>query len=340
LNRRPGLAGCDSQLARVYDLALTDLDGVAFTGSKPIPHAAVGIQAARAAGMGFCFVTNNASRSPAAVVEHLASVGIAAGDREVFTASQAGAALLAEHIPARSRVLVVGGSGLVDAVIDAGFEPVFSAEDSPAAVVQGYGPQVDWEALAEAAYAIAAGAPFYATNLDKTLPTERGLAPGNGALVAAVRTATGVEPVSAGKPAPSIFWAAARRAGAAAPLVVGDRLDTDLAGARNAGLPGLMVLTGVNDPLDLALARPAERPTYVGRDLRALTEPHPAPVFDAGWWVVDDAAARPAGQGVDVRPGGWLNMVRAVASAAWAAVDAGIVLDPVRIPVPPRRSNG
>jgi ribonucleotide monophosphatase NagD (HAD superfamily) len=210
--------------------------------------------------------------------------------------------------------------------------PVFRADDGPAAVIQGYGPHVDWAALAEATYAIATGVPYYATNLDKTLPTERGFAPGNGSLVAAVRTATGVEPRSAGKPEPEIFWSAAQRAGATTPLVVGDRLDTDLAGARAARLPGLMVLTGVNTPHDLALAPPAYRPTFVGADLECLSEPHPAPVREGEWWVVGDAAARVANHGLDIRPGTWLHEVRAVATAAWSAADAGHPLPPEAIP--------
>jgi ribonucleotide monophosphatase NagD (HAD superfamily) len=222
-----------------------------------------------------------------------------------------------------SRVLVVGGPGLIEAVEAEGLEAVFSAEDKPVAVIQGWGPDVAWPILAEATYAINAGAAFYATNLDKTLPTERGFAPGNGSMVAAVRSATGAEPKSAGKPEPGIFWAAAKRAGAKAPLVVGDRLDTDLAGARASELPGLMVLTGVNTAHDLALALPNERPTYVGEDLRALGEAQPGPIGEGEWWRVGDARARVANGAAEVTGGTWIDQVRAVATAAWEAADAG-----------------
>jgi HAD superfamily hydrolase (TIGR01450 family) len=333
------LSGAASPLAEVYDVALTDLDGVAFEGTRPVPRAAEGIERARAAGLRFCFVTNNASRPPSAVVEHLASVGIQAADADVVTASQAGAAMLARDLRAGSRVLVVGAAGLIEAVEEVGMVPVFSAEDSPVAVIQGFGPRVDWASLAEATYAIGGGAAFYATNLDKTLPTERGFAPGNGSLVAAVRSATGVEPVSAGKPEPGIFWAAAERMGARRPLVVGDRLDTDVAGARAAGLACLMVLTGVNTPRDVAMAAPRERPTYIGADLCALTESHPQPAERAGWWMVGDAHARVVGGAATVTGGTWIDQVRALTCAAWAAADAGTPLAPERIvcPDPPPR---
>ena len=172
----------------------------------------------------------------------------------------------------------------------AGLVVVDSADDAPAAVVQGYAADVGWRQLAEAAYAIEAGAWFVASNLDPTLPTERGFAPGNGSLVAAVRHATGVEPVSAGKPEPTLYRLAAARRGARSPLVVGDRLDTDLAGARAAGWPGLHVLTGVSTARDAVLAAPGERPSYLGADLRSLVVPHPAPVLDDGWWRCRGAA--------------------------------------------------
>lgn len=327
------LAGTDGPLAELHDLALVDLDGVTYRGKDPILHAASSLEAARRSGLGIVFVTNNASREPSQVAEQLSGLGIACGPQDVMTAAQAAAALLSERLEPGARVLVVGGRGLLAAVGEAGFEIVRSADDRPAAVVQGFAPDLGWADLAEATYAIAGGALFVASNLDLTLPTERGFAPGNGSLVAAVRAASGVEPVSAGKPEPTMYQLAARRAGASRPLVVGDRLDTDLAGAQAAGWPGLHVLTGVSTARDAVLAESWFRPTYLGADLRALLEPHPAPVRDGEWWRCRDAAARVSGRRLELSgAAGSLDVVRAACAAAWDAVDASDGLDPDTVP--------
>jgi glycerol 3-phosphatase-2 len=329
-----GLLGADAPLAELYDLALVDLDGVAYRGRNPIPHAAEGLGAARALGMDVVFVTNNASREPESVADQLTSLDIPSSAEDVMTAAQAAAAVLADRLEPGSRVLVVGGQGLRTAVTAAGLLVVDSADDAPAAVVQGYAADVGWPQLAEAAYAIEAGAWFVASNLDPTLPTERGYAPGNGSLVAAVRHATGVEPVSAGKPEPTLYRLAADRRGARSPLVVGDRLDTDLAGARAAGWPGLHVLTGVSTARDAILAARGERPTYLGADLRSLVTPHPAPVLDDGWWRCRGAAARVADGRLELDGGGTdpVDVVRAACAAAWDAVDSGEHLDAGTVP--------
>lgn len=329
-----GLQGSDQPLADRYDLALVDLDGVAYRGRNPIAHAAEGLRAARERGMDVVFVTNNASREPESVAEQLTGLDIPSSPEDVMTAAQAAAAVLAERLDAGAKVLVVGGAGLRTAVSAAGLVVVDSADDAPVAVVQGYAADVGWRQLAEAAYAIEAGAWFVASNLDPTLPTERGFAPGNGSLVAAVRHATGVEPVSAGKPEPTLYRLAAARRGARSPLVVGDRLDTDLAGARAAGWPGLHVLTGVSTARDAVLAAAGERPTYLGADLRSLVTPHPAPELDDGWWHCRGARARVRdgrleldGQGSEA-----LDRVRAACAAVWHAVDHGEDLDETSVP--------
>ncbi|GAB3162526.1 HAD hydrolase-like protein [Myceligenerans halotolerans] len=321
-----GLIASSAPLAEAYDLALVDLDGVAYRGHLPIEHAAPSLTTARTGGMPLVFVTNNASREPEEVAAQLTGLGIPADADEVMTAAQACAALLRTRLEPGAKVLVVGGKGLVTAVQSQGFEVVSSADDGPVAVAQGYAPNLAWEDLAEAAYAVGQGAWHVASNLDMSLPTARGFAPGNGALVGAVTAATGVTPSSAGKPGPGMFRMAVERAGASRPLVIGDRLDTDLAGARAAGYPGLHVLTGVSTARDAVLADSGERPSFLGADLRALLEPHPAPVRDGESWVcgaasarVEDGALRPgSGEGID--------LVRAACAAAWAAADAG---DPV-----------
>lgn len=262
-----------ASLQGCHDALLVDLDGVVQLGSDPVPGAADALESARAAGLRVVFVTNNAARTAADVAATLCDLGVPAVADEVLTSSMAAADLLAERFPAGTRVLVAGGAGLRAPVEAVGLQPVTSADDGPAAVVQGWSPELTWSLLAEAAVAIRRGATWVATNRDATLPSPRGPLPGNGAMVAAVAMATGTEPEVVGKPGRALFDAAVRRAGARRPLVVGDRLDTDIAGANAAGLPSLLVLTGVSSRDDLVAAAPAARPTYVGHDLAALSGP-------------------------------------------------------------------
>jgi HAD superfamily hydrolase (TIGR01450 family) len=332
---RATLLASEAPLADAFDLALVDLDGVAYRGHLPIDHAATSLVAARERGMRLVFVTNNASREPEDVAGQLTGLDIPTSPGEVMTAAQACAALLRTRLEPGARVLVVGGRGLVTAVRAQGFEVVTSSEDKPHAVAQGYAPEVAWPQLAEAAYAVQAGAWHVASNLDLSLPTERGFAPGNGALVGAVVAATGVTPDSAGKPAPTMYRLAVEREGARRPLVIGDRLDTDLAGARSGGYPGLHVLTGVSSARDAVLAEPGLRPDFLGGDLRSLLEPHPVPAEGADGWVECQGRAARVVDGVlelDREGPVGIDAVRAACAAAWAAVDAGSALDPTSVP--------
>lgn len=327
-----GLVSVATAPAHEFDLALVDLDGVAYRGHEPIAHAAASLTAARDEGMRLVFVTNNASREPEDVAAQLTELDIPTQGDEVLTAAQAAAALLATRLEPGDRVLVVGGKGLRTATAAAGFTIVESAHDDPVAVVQGFSPDLGWRQLAEAAYAVAGGAWHVASNLDLSLPTDRGFAPGNGALVGAVRSATGVSPDSSGKPSPAMYELAIERSGARKPLVVGDRLDTDLAGARAGGIVGLHVLTGVSSARDAVLARPIERPHLLGADLRVLHEPHPEPTPGAeGWWTCRDAAAR-VREGVLELDGAGIDLVRAACAATWAAQDDGVSVDPQSVP--------
>ncbi|WP_402377141.1 HAD-IIA family hydrolase [Isoptericola rhizosphaerae] len=329
------LLGSDRPLADVHDLALVDLDGVAYQGRLPIAHAAASLGEARTRGLRLVFVTNNASREPEEVASRLTGLDIPTDPDEVMTAAQACANLLRTRLEPGAKVLVVGGKGLTTAVTEAGYEVVTSAEDGPNAVAQGYSPELAWPDLAEAAYAVAGGAWHVASNRDLSLPTERGLAPGNGALVAAVVAATGVDPDSAGKPEPTMYRMAVERVGARRPLVIGDRLDTDLAGARAGGYPGLHVLTGVSSARDAVLAGPGMRPDYLGADLRSLLEPHPAPSeAEDGWWRCAGRSARVVDGSLELDgegPAG-IDVVRAACAAAWSAVDDGALLDPAGVP--------
>ncbi|WP_238840966.1 HAD-IIA family hydrolase [Prescottella equi] len=250
-----------------HDVLLLDLDGTVYQGREVIPGAREALEAGNERQL---YVTNNASRSPAEVAEHLRELGFDAADDDVVTSSQSAARLLAEHLDTGSAVLVVGTEALCDEVEKVGLRAVRRFVDAPVAVVQGHSPATDWAILAEATLAIRAGALWIAANVDSTLPTERGLVLGNGSMVAALRTATGREPIVAGKPAAPLMHDALDRARASRPLVVGDRLDTDIAGANAVDVESLLVLTGVSNTADLLRADVEHRPTYVAASLDAL----------------------------------------------------------------------
>jgi HAD superfamily hydrolase (TIGR01450 family) len=271
------------RLVDSYDLVILDLDGVVVLGEQPVPAAVDVIEALHRDGPPVLFATNNASRSPAEVVTMLTRIGVAADPEDVLTSAMVAAQVLAQRLPAQAAVLVIGTEALADEIRRVGLSPItdtpitdspVTAAEQPAAVVQGYGPQVGWAALAEAAVAIRAGALWVVTNTDSTLPSPRGPLPGNGALVAVLRTALARGPdLVVGKPEPIFFRTAAQRHRAEAPLVVGDRLDTDIEGAARAGMDSLLVLTGVTDRPQARAATAAQRPTHVGRDLTALLGP-------------------------------------------------------------------
>lgn len=331
------LLGSPSPLSQAYDVALLDLDGVCFAGEARIDHAAQGVNGARGAGMRLSFVTNNASRAPRTVVDKLAANDIEAYPTEVFSAAMDAAALLGEHVEPGSPVLVIGGDGLRQALLDEGYRLVDSAGDHPVAVVQGWAPEVDWAMMSEGVYAIRDGALHVATNTDATLPTERGFALGNGSLVVAVANASGKDYLAGGKPFPGIYRRALARAGGSTPLAVGDRLDTDLVGARAAGIAGMHVLTGVSTARDVVLAPAEQRPSYLHTDLRGLNEPHPTPSRgETGWWQVGAWAAQVSGGVARLRSehGTWeldpqgttaelaLDAYRALACAVWEQLDS------------------
>jgi glycerol-1-phosphatase len=312
-------------LAQQHDCLLLDLDGTVFRGHELTEGAAEALEKMPGRAL---FVTNNASRSAGEVAAHLQDLGLHAADNDVVTSAQSAAHLLAEQLAPGSKVLVVGTESLAAEITAAGLEPVRSFDDKPDAVVQGHSPDTGWAILAEAALAIRAGALWVAANVDATLPTERGLLPGNGSMVAALKAATDAEPQVAGKPAPTLLLDALARGDFRTPLVVGDRLNTDIAGANAAELPSLMVLTGVNSARDAVYAIAEQRATLIGHDLRALHQsadelavgPQSAWKVDAdGDTVVVSAATSDDGDG--------LSIVRAVADVVWSTgaetVEAG-----------------
>ena len=287
--------------ATEYDVGLFDLDGVVYTGLGAVPNAVAALAQARATGMRLSFVTNNASRSPSAIAAHLSALGVPATQADVVTSAQAAARLIAARVPPGSPVLVAGAIGLRLALRARGLRPVSVAADRPVAVVIGFSPTMSWGLLAEASLAVRAGALFVATNADPTLPSPRGLQPGNGSMLRVIATATGVEPEVAGKPEPPLHREAVARTGCRRPLVVGDRLDTDIEGATRGGADSMLVLTGVTTPRDLVFAPPSQRPSYVAADLRGLLEPQPV----VG--VVRGGGAAPGAelQAWAARCGGW-----------------------------------
>ncbi|MBY0443187.1 MAG: HAD-IIA family hydrolase [Mycobacteriaceae bacterium] len=313
-------------LAQEYDCLLVDLDGTVFHGQRPIDGAAQSL--AELPGRAL-FITNNASRSAAEVAEHLGTCGVSATKDDVVTSAQVAASVLAKQLPAGSPVLIVGTQSLADEIAGVGLRPVRRWADKPVAVVQGHSPATGWPDLAEATLAIRAGALWVATNTDPTLPSELGLLPGNGSMVAALRTSTDTEPQVVGKPSPMLVRDALARGDFRAPLVIGDRLDTDIACANAAGLPSLMVLTGVCSVWDAIAAEPAFRPTYLAADLRCLhrdagqlaVAPQPAwHVEICGRTLTVSGHLASAESGDD-----GLSIIRAVAWAVWnAAPDATI----------------
>ena len=270
---QPAQAGSEQLIDR-YDLVILDLDGVVYVGDGPVPAAADAVARLRQAGRPVAFVTNNASRSAGEIAERLAGMGIPATADQVLTSAAVAAEVLGDRLAPGSPVLVVGADALAGEVARVGLHPVRRADDRPVAVVQGYGPEVGWAELAEACLAIRAGAAWVVTNTDRTLPSPRGALPGNGALVAALQTTLERDPdLVVGKPEPALFTTAAQRTGAVAPLVVGDRLDTDIEGAYRAGMDSLLVLTGISDEAAARSAPAPRRPRYLGADLTALFAP-------------------------------------------------------------------
>ncbi|HLM05025.1 MAG TPA: HAD-IIA family hydrolase [Blastococcus sp.] len=280
----PLTAGCSAPPSEVYDVALLDLDGVVYVGPDAVPGVPAALAAARAAGMRLGFVTNNASRTPDDVAEHLRDLDIPAEPSDVITSSQAAASVVAGLFGQSGRVLPVGGPGVAAALTAAGLTVVERAEDRPDAVVQGYGREVGWAQLAEAVVAVRNGARHVATNSDATIPSPRGPLPGNGAMVGVVAGVTGQAPLVTGKPDPAMHEECVRRTGARRPLVVGDRLDTDIEGARRAGAASLLVFTGVTEPAALLAAGPLHRPDLLAADAGGLLVPHPAVTGEAGGW--------------------------------------------------------
>ena len=308
-----------------HDVVLLDLDGTVYRGGELIASAGAAIRQARQCSVALRYVTNNAATPSESVAERLTGMGLPTEAPEVSTSAQAAAALLAESLPAGSAVLVVGTEALAAEVRDRGLVPVSAYEDGPDAVVQGHSPDTGWRQLAEGCLSLRDGALWIACNSDVTLPSERGSLPGNGSMVTALQAATGREPRFAGKPRRPLMDRAVASAQGQAPLVVGDRLETDIAGAVEAGMPALLVLTGVDDPAGTLFAEPEMRPRYVAEDVAALHRcPEESVISEhSGWKVrVDDSTVELAA--ASEADHDRLSALRALC-AAWWPVGSGHV---------------
>lgn len=272
-------SGPAAPLVAAYDGLILDADGVLYRGARAVDHAVDVLHRLRSDfGTSWVVVTNNAASTAEQVAARLRKFGIEIEPEQVITSPQGAVRYLVQcAVPPGSAVMVIGGPGIDAAVREAGFAPVRDRRDDPVAVVQGFGPDIGWSDLAEAAYAVQAGALWVATNADLTLPTAEGVAPGNGSLVGAVANAVGRAPDAiTGKPEPLLLQLAAERLGSRRPLVVGDRIDTDIRGGNRAGMDTLLVLTGVTDAeraAGLVDAPEEDRPSHLAQDLRALLEP-------------------------------------------------------------------
>lgn len=300
-------------LADEHDCLLLDLDGTVFRGSWPTAGA---IETLGAVSCRKLYLTNNAARSAEEVADHLHTLGLAVDSGDVVTSARSAARAAASRLAAGSKVLVVGTDSLAAEVARVDLQPVRSCDELPVMVMQGHSPYTCWADLAEAALAIRSGALWIATNADATFPSERGLLPGNGSMVAALRAATGAEPEVIGKPAVAMLREALTLGAFDAPLVIGDRLDTDIACANGAGLPSVVVLTGATTPRDLINAGMDRRATYLAEDLRGLHQratqlrigPQP------GWRteIADGAVTLTCEGSADVMSG-----LRAIVAAVW-----------------------
>jgi len=256
-------------IADRYDAFLFDLDGVLYRGAEPIDGAAETLATLRGLGKGLAFLTNNSSRTPEAIAAHLTGMGIRAAPEEVETSALATATLLRGRAVARAYVL--GEEGLRTALAAAGLTVVDGSSADAETVVVGWDRGFDYAELAAASVLIQRGASLVASNADASYPVEDGLVlPGAGAILAAIQTATGVSAEVVGKPNAPIFRAALDRAGGGRPVVIGDRLDTDIEGASRLGWDSLLVLTGITGRADLGTA--TVRPTYVAEHLGELVE--------------------------------------------------------------------
>ena len=303
-------------LAKTYDTALLDLDGVVYIGEDAVPGVIGALNKSHDDfGMTITCVTNNASRSPQRVAQHLQELGLQVTAEDVVTSAQAGAAELAKLIPRGANVFVLGSKDLAREVELVGLNPSHDVSLTYDAMIQGYWPDMPFRILEFAASILQTGVPWIATNMDMTIPTPTGVAPGNGAMITALGETVNRRPtLVAGKPQVPLMQQSMDRTNAKRPLVVGDRLDTDIHGANNVGIDSLLVLSGVTTIEEIVQAPIELRPTYLAWDASGVLDPQSGTetkdqITSCGGWKVANGDLLGQGDGLDA--------VAAVAVAHW-----------------------
>ena len=312
--------GSGQKLCEEFDAIYFDLDGVLYRGLSAVDGAAEAVSEISEAGCGVAFVTNNASRTPDEVAAHLIELGIPAKPSEVITSSQVAVEILQQYVRPGERVFVVGGVGVEEALIVAGYVPSRESREC-VAVVQGFGPEVSWRDLAQASYLIQGGAIWIATNLDSTFPTASGIAPGNGSLVDAVRNAVGRDPDGVGgKPDRAMMDRTIAAVPGERPLLVGDRYDTDIAAGVAVGIPTMLVLSGVTQAADVWSAN--LRADYLCESVQGLILSYPDSSTSGEDYVCGGARATFVAVDMCVQATGGtrLERLRAADSLKWAMV--------------------
>jgi len=280
-----GVAGTGGSIPVLerYDALVMDLDGVVYRGDRVVPGAAAALPEVRRRGVPVVFLTNNSARTPQEVAARLVGMGIQATPDEILTSALATATMLrgqpfdgSPPDPTAPRVpmtaFVIGEQGIRDALTQAGVDIVDGEPDRTDLVVVGWDRHADYDRLRTASLLVQRGARLVATNPDASYPAPDGLWPGAGALLAVVTTTTGATPTVVGKPNVPMFEAAAAMSAARRPLMVGDRLDTDIAGASAAGWDSMLVLTGASRTQELPMPSATALPTYLGADLGAVLD--------------------------------------------------------------------
>ena len=317
-----------------YDGIVCDLDGVVYRGAGAVPGAPAALRRLAAHGVRIVYATNNASRLPGEVAEHLTELGIpVTADDVVDERCRPGPPSSRPLVPRGSRVLALGGPGVAAALDEAGLDAVLpgspDSEKSVDAVLQGLGRQLTVRDFETAARHLAGGVAWVASNADSTLPLEWGLAPGNGAYVALLAATVGREPAVVGKPHAPLYRAAVERLGSSpeATLAVGDRLDTDIAGAVAAGLDSAWLLTGVDRPSELLRHHEDGVPTWVLGAVSELEQPYAAVCPAADGWTCAGGRVALSASGLDVVEGGArpVELVRAGLAALLDTVEGGTV---------------
>lgn len=316
------------------DCVLFDLDGVVYHGPEPISGAVEGINFLHDQSIPVSYVTNNATRTAEVVADHISTLGISTTPAEVTTSAQVLAGKLAAKFGTGALIYLVGATGLATALESEGLRVTRTLDDGPVAIAQGLDPEISYQRIVAACEAITAGIEWWATNPDYSMVGPKSRVPGNGAFIDMLSKLTGAQPTVVGKPSPHMMEFAAHRCGAQRPLMVGDRLDTDIEGGNSAGFETALVLTGVHDIHDALHASSELRPTYILPSLRSLPR-----LIAGSAQPASDATPGPAAcqivdgeLRVDESAQDSVSTVESALRLAWEAMDRGEDVAPGNLP--------